>query len=34
VAAPKQRERQRMVIEGDGEDQIAAFADSLRKIIN
>lgn len=34
VAAPKQRERQRIVIEGDGEDQIAAFADSLRKIIN
>ncbi|QMI04039.1 electron transfer flavoprotein FixA [Citrobacter sp. RHB25-C09] len=34
VAAPKQRERQRIVIEGDGEEQIAAFADSLRKIIN
>ncbi|WP_336218452.1 electron transfer flavoprotein FixA [Citrobacter amalonaticus] len=34
VAAPKQRERQRVVIEGDGEDQIAAFADSLRKVIN
>lgn len=34
VAAPKQRERQRIVIEGDGEDQIAAFADSLRKVIN
>ncbi|HEY4467942.1 MAG TPA: electron transfer flavoprotein FixA [Klebsiella sp.] len=34
VAAPKQRERQRIVIEGDGEDQIAAFAASLRKIIN
>lgn len=33
VAAPKQRERQRIVIEGDGEEQIAAFADHLRKII-
>lgn len=34
VAAPKQRERQRIVIDGDGEEQIAAFADHLRKIIN
>lgn len=34
VAAPKQRERLREVIEGDGEEQIAAFADSLRKKIN
>lgn len=34
VAAPKQRERQRIVIEGDGEDQIAAFADHLRKVVN
>ena len=33
VAAPKQRERQRIVIEGDGEEQIAAFVDSLRKVI-
>ncbi|MEB1080443.1 electron transfer flavoprotein FixA [Citrobacter portucalensis] len=33
VAAPKQRERQRVVIEGDGEEQIAAFVDNLRKII-
>lgn len=33
VAAPKQRERQRVVIEGDGEEQIAAFVESLRKII-
>ena len=31
VAAPKQRERQRIVIEGDGEEQIAAFAENLRK---
>ena len=34
VAAPKRRERQRIVIEGDGEDQIAAFADHLRKVVN
>ncbi|MTH45066.1 electron transfer flavoprotein FixA [Intestinirhabdus alba] len=34
VAAPQQRERQRIVIEGDGEEQIAAFADNLRKMIN
>lgn len=34
IAAPKQRERQRIVIEGDGEEQIAAFAEHLRKIIN
>ncbi|EEG7935930.1 electron transfer flavoprotein FixA [Salmonella enterica] len=33
VAAPKQRERQRVVIEGDGEEQIAAFVENLRKII-
>ncbi|EHE9875118.1 electron transfer flavoprotein FixA [Escherichia coli] len=33
VAAPKQRERQRIVIEGDGEEQIAAFAENLRKVI-
>ena len=31
VAAPKQRERQRIVIEGDGEEQIAAFAENLHK---
>ncbi|SUG07022.1 Protein fixA [Salmonella enterica subsp. enterica serovar Pullorum] len=31
VAAPKQRERQRVVIEGDGEEQIAAFVENLRK---
>ncbi|EHU9082285.1 electron transfer flavoprotein FixA [Escherichia coli] len=33
VAAPKQCERQRIVIEGDGEEQIAAFAENLRKVI-
>ncbi|MCX8979933.1 electron transfer flavoprotein FixA [Citrobacter portucalensis] len=33
VAAPKQRERQRVVIEGDSEEQIAAFVENLRKII-
>ncbi|ABX22771.1 hypothetical protein SARI_02925 [Salmonella enterica subsp. arizonae serovar 62:z4,z23:-] len=33
VAAPKQRERQRIVIEGESEEQIAAFAENLRKII-
>ncbi|EAQ6103661.1 TPA: electron transfer flavoprotein FixA [Salmonella enterica] len=33
VATPKQRERQRIVIEGEGEEQIAAFAENLRKII-
>ncbi|MFM4815120.1 electron transfer flavoprotein FixA [Aeromonas veronii] len=33
IAAPKQRERQRVVIEGDGDDQIAAFVENLRKII-
>lgn len=33
VAAPKQRERQRIVIQGEGEEQIAAFAENLRKII-
>lgn len=34
VAAPKQRQRRGIVIDGDDEEQIAAFADSLRKIIN
>ena len=33
VAAPKQKERLRVVIEGDGDEQIAAFAGHLRKII-
>ncbi len=33
VTVPKQRERQRVVIEGDGEEQIAAFVENLRKII-
>lgn len=33
IAAPKQKERLRVIIEGDGDDQIAAFAGHLRKII-
>ena len=33
IAAPKQKVRQRIIIEGDGEDQIAQFAEHLRKII-
>ncbi|MGG4608107.1 putative electron transfer flavoprotein FixA [Providencia sp. Me31A] len=33
IAAPKQKVRQRIIIEGDGEDQIAQFAENLRKII-
>lgn len=33
VAAPKQKVRQRIIIEGDGDDQIAEFAEHLRKII-
>lgn len=33
VAAPTQKLRQRIIIEGDGDEQIAAFADHLRKII-
>ncbi len=33
VAAPKQKERQRVIIEGDGDEQIAALAGHLRKII-
>ncbi len=34
VAAPKQKERLNIIIEGDGDEQIAAFADHLRKILN
>ncbi|MGU5528695.1 electron transfer flavoprotein FixA [Aeromonas hydrophila] len=34
VAAPKQKVRQRIIIEGDNAEQIATFADHLRKIIN
>lgn len=33
VAAPKQKVRQRIIIEGDGDDQIAEFAEHLRKIL-
>ena len=33
VLAPKQKVRQRIIIEGDGDDQIAEFAEYLRKII-
>ncbi|EKT53914.1 putative electron transfer flavoprotein FixA [Providencia rettgeri] len=33
IAAPKQKARQRVIIEGDGDDQIAQFAEHLRKII-
>lgn len=34
VSAPTQRQRQRFIIDGDGDEQIAAFADYLRKIIH
>lgn len=33
VTAPKQKVRQRIIIEGDGDDQIAEFAEHLRKIL-
>ncbi|HHR6079958.1 putative electron transfer flavoprotein FixA [Providencia zhijiangensis] len=33
IAAPKQKVRQRIIIEGDGDDQVAQFAEHLRKII-
>lgn len=33
IAAPQQKVRQRIIIEGDGDDQIAQFAEHLRKII-
>lgn len=33
VKAPAQRERQQVVIEGDGDEQIAAFADYVRKVL-
>ncbi len=33
VLAPKQKVRQRIIIEGDGDDQLAEFAEYLRKII-
>lgn len=34
IAAPKQKVRQRIIIEGDSDDQITQFAEHLRKIIN
>ncbi len=34
IAAPKQKVRQRIIIEGDGDDQIAQFAEHLRKSFN
>lgn len=33
IVAPKQKERLRVIIEGDGDEQVAAFAGYLRKII-
>ncbi|MFW0764356.1 putative electron transfer flavoprotein FixA [Trabulsiella odontotermitis] len=33
VTAPKQKARQHIIIEGDSDDNIAAFADHLRKLI-
>lgn len=33
VVAPKQKVRQRIIIEGDGDDQIAELAEHLRKIL-
>lgn len=33
IVVPQQKVRQRVLIEGDGEEQIAAFADHLRKVI-
>lgn len=33
VQAPQQKARGRVIIEGDGEEQIAAFAEHLRKVI-
>lgn len=34
VKAPEQKERQQIIIEGDGDDQIAEFVNYLRKIAN
>lgn len=33
VAAPKKKARQHIIIEGDGDDQIADFAEHIRKLI-
>lgn len=32
--APEQTERKKIIIEGDGDEQIATFADHLRKVLN
>ncbi|TKB49250.1 putative electron transfer flavoprotein FixA [Ferrimonas sediminicola] len=34
IKAPEQQERKRILIEGDGDDEIAEFADHLRKAAN
>ena len=34
VIAPKQKDRLRIIIEGDSDDDIAAFANNLRKVLN
>lgn len=34
VKAPQQKERKNIIIEGDGDDQIAEFVNHLRKIVN
>lgn len=34
IAAPKQKERMKVVIEGDGDEQLAEFTELLRKAIN
>lgn len=34
VLAPEQTERKKIIIEGDGDEQLAKFADHLRKVFN
>ncbi|WP_159566636.1 putative electron transfer flavoprotein FixA [Budvicia diplopodorum] len=34
ILAPKQKQRMRIIIDGDGEEQIAEFAEHLRKVLN
>lgn len=34
IQAPDQTERKKLIIQGDGDDQIAAFAEQLRKVLN
>lgn len=34
ILAPAQTERKKIIIEGDGDEQLAAFAEHLRKILN